>query len=214
MQPPLGIVVCHRLRNLWFRKKANYFCGAAPKKMVPIFTVALPHLFFSVSLFLPSFLPQHLDCSISHWIILGRTSEEGASEASGGEIKQPLADPTRLRRLWWRNGGKRRRKSRQSLLLSERLSDATMVRMHGYYAILRRHLNTLAQGESLTQGKSKLAFPSPNSVVCSVCPSARSLSLLHGWVISFPRLSKTKRRLSDRSHRRRVNSFHPLSLSV
>ena len=210
MQPPLGIVVCHRLRNLWFRKKANYFCGAAPEKMVPISSAA--SLLFCF--FLPSFLPQHLDCSISHWIILGRTSEEGASEASGGEIKQPLADPTRLR-LWWGNGGKRRRrKSRQSLLLSERLSDATMARRHGYYAILRRHLNTLAQGESLTQGKSKLAFPSPNSVVCSVCPSARSLSLLHGWVISFPRLSKTKRRLSDRSHRRRVNSFHPLSLSV
>ena len=122
-----------------------------------------------------------------------------------------MADPTRLR-LWWRNGGKRRRKSRQSLLLSERLSNATMARRHGYYSILRRHLNTLAQGESLTQGKSKLAFLSPNSVVCSVCPSAR---FLHGWVISFPRLSKTKRRLSDRPRRRRrVNSFHPLSVRL
>ena len=147
MQPPLGIVVCHRLRNLWFRKKANYFCGAAPEKMVPISSAA--SLLFCF--FLPSFLPQHLDCSISHWIILGRTSEEGASEASGGEIKQPLADPTRLR-LWWRNGGKRRRKSRQSLLLSERLSDATMAPRHGYYAILRRHLNTLARGESPRSG--------------------------------------------------------------
>ena len=38
----------------------------------------------------------------------------------------------------------------------------------------------------------------------------------HGWVISFPRLSKTKRRLSDRRRRRRqrrrVNSFHHFSL--
>ena len=111
--------------------------------MVPISSAA--SLLFCF--FLPSFLPQHLDCSISHWIILGRTSEEGASEASGGEIKQPLADPTRLR-LWWRNGGKRRGKSRQSLLLSERLSesgnDATIALRHGYCAILRMHLNTLA----------------------------------------------------------------------
>ena len=75
VQPPLGIVVCHRLRNLWFRKKANYFCGAAPKKMVPIFTAAsLLFCFF--------FLPQRLDCSISHWIILGRTSEEGARQVA------------------------------------------------------------------------------------------------------------------------------------
>ena len=91
---PLGIV-CHRLQNLWFRKKASYSRGATPEKMVAIFTAAASlSLFPSVSFcfFILSFLSQHLDCSISHWIILGRTRKQ----ASGGEIKQPLADPTRL----------------------------------------------------------------------------------------------------------------------
>ena len=55
---PLGIV-CHRLQNLWFRKKANYSRGATPEKMVAIFTAAASlSLFPSVSFcfFILSFL--------------------------------------------------------------------------------------------------------------------------------------------------------------
>ena len=55
-----------------FVKKQIIFVAPLPKeKTVSIFTAAS----LSPFLFLRSFLSQHLDCSISHWIILGRTSK-------------------------------------------------------------------------------------------------------------------------------------------
>lgn len=128
MHSPLGM--CESSVNACkiygFVKKANYFCGATPEeKMVAIFTAAsLPLLSFCF--FFSSFLSQHLDCSISHWIILGRTRKQ----ASGGEIKQPLADPTRL----WRNGGKKKVRAISLTLpkalarMSESENDATEAR--------------------------------------------------------------------------------------